>query len=176
MPKNKAINLLPQEEFNASTTGRILRWATGTFRVIVIITEMVVMAAFLSRFWLDAQNSNLNHAIKIKSDQIAAQSTQENLFRSIQTKLNTFNQIYQKNNMSSLMNNVTGRVPGNVTLSRVSIQKSSIEIRGTSLSDLDISQFLSNLQSKPFKDATLKQVASSDNNPGATDFTISVIY
>lgn len=176
MPKNKAINLLPQEEFNASTTGRILRWATSTFRIIVIITEMVVMAAFLSRFWLDAQNSNLNHAIKIKSDQIAAQANQEKQFRAIQTKLSIFNQIYQKKSMSSLVDNITGRVPGNVTLSRLSVENGVVEIRGTSLSDLDISQFIVNLSSSPFKEATLKQVSTSENNPGGTDFTVSVTY
>jgi len=90
MPKNKSINLLPQEEFEASTIGRVLKWATGTFRIIVIITEMVVMAAFLSRFWLDAQNSDLTDSIKIRSAQISAQGDLEKRFREIQTpRLNT---------------------------------------------------------------------------------------
>jgi hypothetical protein len=43
MPKNKAINLLPQEEFDISIIGRTLKWAMGTFRIIVIVTEIVVM-------------------------------------------------------------------------------------------------------------------------------------
>ena len=73
MAKNKSINLLPQEEFDASIFGRTLKWAMGTFRIIVIITEMVVMGAFLSRFWLDAQNSDLDNSIKIASAQISAQ-------------------------------------------------------------------------------------------------------
>ncbi len=47
------INLLPQEEFAVSTLGRILAWLMSTFRYIVIAVEMVVMLAFLSRFWLE---------------------------------------------------------------------------------------------------------------------------
>ena len=61
--KEPEINLLPQEEFEGSVIGRILKWGLSTFRIIVIIVEMVVMAAFLSRFWLDAKNSDLNEDI-----------------------------------------------------------------------------------------------------------------
>jgi hypothetical protein len=88
MPKNKTINLLPQEEFESSIIGRILRWAMGTFRIIVIITEIIVMGAFLSRFWLDAQNSTLSDGIKIKSSQIQSLADIEKEFRNIQSKLN----------------------------------------------------------------------------------------
>ncbi|KKR69678.1 MAG: hypothetical protein UU12_C0039G0005 [Candidatus Woesebacteria bacterium GW2011_GWA2_40_7b] len=90
MPKTKTINLLPQEEFDVSTLGRILKWAMGTFRIIVIVTEMIVMTAFLSRFWLDAQNSDLNDAIAIKTAQISAQSDFEKQFRILQHKLSIF--------------------------------------------------------------------------------------
>jgi len=45
----------------------------GSFRIIVIVTEIIVMGAFLSRFWLDAQNSELDSSIKIASAQITAQ-------------------------------------------------------------------------------------------------------
>ena len=80
MPKKKNINLLPKEEFDASVVGRLLRWAMGTFRIIVIITEMIVMAAFLSRFWLDAQNSDLNDEIRFASSQIDSQKILKFLF------------------------------------------------------------------------------------------------
>ncbi len=176
MPKNKAINLLPLEEFNASTTGRVLKWATGTFRVIVIITEMVVMGAFLSRFWLDAQNSTLNNAIKAKSAQISAQTDLEQRFRNTQLKLNVFKQIDQSNNLSSYVDNITSKVPENITLSKISIEKEAISITGSSLSDYDIAVFIASLQNPPFKEAVLSQVGSSENNPGETNFTVSAIY
>lgn len=176
MPKNKAINLLPLEEFNASTAGRILKWATSTFRVIVIITEMVVMGAFLSRFWLDAQNSTLNNAIKAKSAQIAAQADLEQRFRNTQLKLAIFKQIDQDNNLSSLVDNITSKVPENITLSKIAIDKGTISITGSSLTDYDIGIFITSLQNAPFKEALLSQAGSSENNPGETNFTVNVIY
>jgi Tfp pilus assembly protein PilN len=176
MPKNKAINLLPQEEFNVSTSGRILKWATGTFRIIVIATEMVVMAAFLSRFWLDAQNSNLNNSIKAKSAQISAQENLEKQFREIQSKLNIFNKISLDQNTSKFVDKITGVVPANITLLRASIAGDTIEIRGTSLSYQDLTQFLTNLQTDPFKKVELGQVNSSEINLGEINFVISITY
>lgn len=176
MPKNKAINLLPLEEFNASTTGRVLKWATGTFRVIVIVTEMIVMGAFLSRFWLDAQNSTLNNAIKAKSAQISAQTDLEQRFRNTQLKLNIFKQISQDNNPSALIDHIVNRVPENITLSKITIGAETISIAGSSLSDYDIAAFVSNLQGPLFKEVLLSQASSSENNPGETNFAVSVVY
>ena len=176
MPKNKAINLLPLEEFNASTTGRVLKWATGTFRIIVIVTEMVVMGAFLSRFWLDAQNSALNNSIKVTSAQISAQADLEKQFRGIQSKLSIFSKISQGNNTSTLIEKIIGNVPVTVTLSRISLTRGAVEVRGSSLSDYDISRFVANLQGEPFKSAELGQVGSSEKNTGEIDFVINIKY
>lgn len=176
MPKNKSINLLPSEEFNASTTGRILRWATGTFRVIVIVTEMVVMGAFLSRFWLDAQNSNLNNAIKVKSAQITAQSSLEKQFREVQSKLEIFNQLDKDRKISDITAKITSKVPGSITLSSVMVGEGSASVRGISFSDYDITQFVTNLGVSPFSSAELQQVSSSKDNPGASEFTIVLKY
>ena len=84
---SKLINLLPQEEFANSTIGRVFTWAMSTFRIIVIGMEMVVMVAFLSRFWLDAINVDLNDIIKQRSAVIAAQSYFEKAFRDLQTRV-----------------------------------------------------------------------------------------
>lgn len=176
MPKNKAINLLPQEEFNASTTGRILRWATGTFRIIVIATEMVVMGAFLSRFWLDAQNSNLNATIKIKSAQVTAQAATETEFRNVQSKLDIFDKISKGHQTTNLIKKITDNIPQDITLSRMFVTDGNIELRGSSLSGFNIAQFITNLQGASFKTAELQQVNTSITNPGQIDFVVNITY
>ncbi len=177
MPKNKAINLLPQEEFNISTTGRVLKWATGTFRIIVIITEIVVMGAFLSRFWLDAQNSELANSIKIKSSQVAAQSATETQFRNIQSKLNIFGAVAQNHNSSQRITGITSKLPTGVTLLGISILDSSAQIKGVSLSDTQIAQFVANLQSdKSIKKVDVEQINSSEANQAETIFSIKITY
>jgi Tfp pilus assembly protein PilN len=177
MPKNKAINLLPQEEFNISTTGRILKWATGTFRIIVIITEMVVMGAFLSRFWLDAENSNLKDSIKIKTAQVAAQADLEKKFRDIQSKLNIFGQIAGSQNTSKRIEQIVSVLPPDIALSGVSVSDDSTQVKGTSPSDIEIAQFVANLQAdKTIKNVDLEQVSSSENGSAGTVFSIIISY
>ncbi len=72
--KKRRINLLPQEEFAASILGRVLAWLLSSFRAIVSLTEMTVMIAFLSRFWLDAKSADLNELIRQKQPVIASTS------------------------------------------------------------------------------------------------------
>lgn len=131
MAKNKLINLLPQEEFDVSVVGRVLKWAMGTFRIIVIVTEMVVMGAFLSRFWLDAQNSDLNDAIAIKTAQISAQSDFENQFRAIQNKLSIFKQLATAPQSSDKLNVIASKVPTDVVMSGMSVTDTSAELKGS---------------------------------------------
>ncbi len=175
MPKNKPINLLPQKEFEGSTLGRVLRWATGTFRIIVIITEMIVMAAFLSRFWLDAQNSDLTDSIKIRSAQILAQEGLEKRFREIQIKLSIFKALSTISKPGDRMEIVTLRTPTDIILSSVSIQDESISIKGIAFSEFAIAQFVSNLKSvASFKKVELGSINSSEDNSGSTVFTIKI--
>ena len=63
MPK-KDINLLPREEFEQKTVGRFLIWALTVGRWIVIVTELIVITAFLSRFKLDRDLANLYEKIR----------------------------------------------------------------------------------------------------------------
>ena len=88
--KKSEINLLPQEEFASSTLGRVLTWLLSTFRIIVIATEIIVMAVFLSRFWLDAKANDLNELIRKNQAVLGTTVEFENEFRNIQKKLDTF--------------------------------------------------------------------------------------
>jgi len=177
MPKNKAINLLPQEEFDVSIIGRALKWAMGTFRIIVIVTEMIVMGAFLSRFWLDAQNSDISGAIKIKVAQIEAQAETEKEFRSIQSKLNIIQQISASSSFSQKAEAITSKVPAGVNLVSISALEDSIQIKGVSFSEFGIAQFIANLKGDPqFKNVELLQVNSSENNLAQTVFQVKITY
>jgi Tfp pilus assembly protein PilN len=53
------VNLLASDWFEASNLGRFLKWSLSTGRYVVVLTELVVIIAFLSRFWFDRQLTNL---------------------------------------------------------------------------------------------------------------------
>lgn len=177
MAKNKLINLLPQEEFDSSIMGRALAWAMSSFRIIVIVTEMIVMAAFLSRFWLDAQNSDLDDSIKVATAQISSQSDFEKEFRGVQSKLAIFKQITSQESSSNQLALISSTVPQNLTFSGINVQDNSIQIKGAASSELDIAQFISNLKAQTaFKSVDLESVSTSDQNQSSLNFLINVNY
>lgn len=177
MPKSKAINLLPQEEFDTSIVGRVLKWAMSTFRLIVIITEMVVMGAFLSRFWLDAQNSDLANSIKVRVAQIQAQKDTEDQFRGLQNKLTVFKTIASSPKATDKIDLVASKLPQEVHLTNLSILDESASIKGVSGSEIGIAQFVANLKGeKTFKKVSLGSISSSEENPSLTVFTIKLTF
>lgn len=177
MPKNKSINLLPQEEFEASTLGRILKWAMGTFRIIVIVTELIVMSAFLSRFWLDAQNSDLNDEIRVKNAQISAQSDFENEFRSIQTKLDIIKSLSQEKRLSEKVDLISSKIPGDVLLSSITVESGVIQLKGVGNSESGVAQFVTNLKSDILlKGVDLLSLNSSEDNPFVNIFSLKINY
>lgn len=171
--KELKINLLPQKEFERSTLGRILKWAVSSFRIIVIVTEMIVMAAFLSRFWLDATNSDLNDTILQKKAIITSFTETENKFRTFQKQIDIFTKITSLTQKSEYLNLITSLTPADVILNSISDSEDSVQIIGYSGSEQNISQFIKNLSSAgKFKDVSLNKIDSSEDNSSAIVFTI----
>lgn len=174
--KTKGINLIPQEEFESSTFGRVLKWALSTFRIMVITTEFIVMSAFLSRFWLDSRNSDLNDELTAKKSQVLAYSEVEKQLRFTQNKIGIAKNIYLLPRFSNLISDISKLVPVDVTLISMSILDSEIQIKAASYTERSIAQLLINLQSyKSFTDANLSQVSSNIENPLITMFTIKAL-
>jgi Tfp pilus assembly protein PilN len=168
------INLLPEEELQKTTSGKIILWVLTTFRTIVIVTELVVMSAFLSRFWLDAQNADLTEKIELQKNIILDFAKLESDFRNTQKKLDYFKDLSDEGKTAdgSLKASVTS-LPEDVFLSSLSFGKSSIEISGASPSEKSIQQFIVNLNSKDFFDNVgLVEMRTDQFNPDLLNFRI----
>lgn len=173
--KEKTINLLPQNAFEASTVGRVLTWALSTFRIIVIITEMAVMGAFLSRFWLDAKNSDLNETIKEKTAIVSSTSDFEKEFRLLQKKIEVFAKTADQNQAPELFKTVASYLPAGVILTNLSLDGEGLQIKGTAVSEQFLAQFMTNLESaNKFKEVTLSQIASSQEGETLITFTLTI--
>lgn len=169
---------MPQEEFAASTAGRILSWLLSTFRIIVILTELVVMGAFLSRFWLDAKSNDLNEIIYQKQAVIAATKDFEEEFRSIQKKLKAFADItVKKTSATNYLEVITSYLPPDITLTSLQLTQESIQLRGISASEVAISQLISNLEENPeFTNILLMGVNTSQQNKSLLVFNIKIEF
>ncbi|HWA52234.1 MAG TPA: PilN domain-containing protein [Patescibacteria group bacterium] len=168
--KEKQINLLPQEEFEASTFGRTLKWVLTTFRYIVIATEMIVMAAFLSRFVLDAKSSQLIDDINQKKTIVSSYSIFENKFRQTQSQIALFATYnVASNNLSPILDEISGKIPSDIILTETNINGSKLELTGTTQNQNDISLFLQSLNSGTnFTSAAVTSVNAKEGNPDLT--------
>ncbi len=174
--KTKQINLLPQSEFDTSPLGRILKWALSTFRVMVIVTELIVMSAFLSRFWLDAKNSDLNDEINVNKSQVLAYSDIEANLRLYQKKLSIAKSLYSQKKINETMSIISKAIPSDVSLVSSSITGNQIEIKAQALSEKSVAQFLVNLDDQEsISDINLTQIGSSVENESITIFTLTGI-
>jgi len=167
------INLLPTTEFATSTWGRVLAWALSTFRVIVILTLMVVQLAFMSRFWLDAKSNDLNDSIRQKSSVIASWKDFEKEFKTTQKKLAIFNQVATGEDLvSSALDKITSYLPQEIILTSYSFSPTSIEIKGQTANEMAVAQLATNLNSDTqfFSKIIIKNISTNTENPAIFDF------
>jgi len=159
--KSKPINLLPQDEFESSITGRVLKWILTTFRMIVIAVELVVIIGFLSRFFLDAESSNLTDEIEQKEALILSYSSFEKEFKLAQSKLNFFSTLTAGDGSSLILEEVVRRLPIDVQLTSFADTAIGVEIKGSTTSEISAAQFVANLQSvSQFSEVALTQIDS----------------
>lgn len=174
--KQENINLLPQEEFASTTMGRVLAWLLSTFRVMVIITEVVVMGAFLSRFWLDARISDLNDLITQRRAIIEASAEFEQNFRDAQQKLGIFTEVSaEETSASDTLSTITGLLPNDITLVTYSFFQNQASVRGVSASERSIAQFIANLESADsIGEVSINQLGTAEGQTSQLTFTIQI--
>ncbi len=86
MPK-KEISLLPDKNAVRTLGDKFVKWVLSVGKYIVIFTQLIVISAFLSRFWLDRTNTDLSDRIRQQRAILTSSQTFEQQFRLFQTRL-----------------------------------------------------------------------------------------
>ena len=173
-PKN--ISLLPKEGFEYTTAGRVLSWALNAGRAIVVITELVVILAFLSRFWLDRQLTDLNGRIKQEEALIRASQNFEQQFRTTQSKLAAFTKITQEPSSAAILGQIFNLVPQDVVATQTLIDRSRAQITGLALSERGLATFMKNLEEQKLGEAVITQASIASKEQTGIRFTLDVNF
>lgn len=170
----KTINLLFQNDFEHSTIGKLLQWLLSAGRTIVILTELVVIIAFLSRFWLDKTLTDLSETNESKRVQLEASLPFEQDFKSVQTRINLIKQLGQDNvKSSSIITTVVQLIPSDISLANIAVSDKKITIQGSALSEASLSGFLNSLESsKKFTNISLSDIALENRVRQTIKFTL----
>lgn len=95
MPAKREISLLPEGENVNSFSARLTLWLTTVGRFVIVFTELIVIGAFISRFWLDRQNSDLSESIRQQKAIIESTSQFEKDYNLLQRRLSVIKSFYK---------------------------------------------------------------------------------
>lgn len=172
--KQKNINLLVREGFEYSTAGKVLNWLLSTGRIIVILTELVVIIAFLSRFFLDKTLNDLSEQNASRRAQIEASAEFEKDFKSIQSRLGIIKKANEiKIDSADLVTTVSQLLPSDINLTSFALDNNHLQIQGVSQSELGIAGLVFSLDtSKKFINTNLADLTLENQSKQLIKFTI----
>jgi Tfp pilus assembly protein PilN len=175
--KKDQINLLPQEGLSATIRGRVLLWLLSTFRYIVIVTELFVVAAFIARFWLDAKNINLSDEIQQNKAVIESYQDFEKEFKGIQKRLKIYNAYTQdRDKVMDAISAVITSKPPEITYSTITADETGMKISAKSVSEIGIQQFLVNLKTnEKIENVSLGNISTNEEEYAYT-FDVTLTY
>jgi len=174
--RENPINLLPVDKFSKTTLGKIINWLLSTFRIIVVLVEFVVMGAFLSRFWLDAKNSDLTD--ELQDRQFVVEATED-----LEDEMNLFmNRVYKIKLLSGankplldFTNTLPTLLPPEVTLTSFEVDSKQASFYGLAVSDNHINQFIINLRSQVNISRAQITGISTENTSGLSNFQATAV-
>jgi hypothetical protein len=156
MAAKKEISLLPESENPRSFGSRFLKWITTTGRVTIILTELIVISVFVSRFWLDRKNSDLSEVLRQKQAILESVIPFEQEFVGLQQRLAYIKDFYSNQpEYSQQIDSLITSTPQNIFYENLSISKdeklksTTINTSLTAYKEEDIVSFITNLMLNP---------------------------
>lgn len=140
------INLLTRDELSNTPVGRLLAWAVTYGRYIMVLTELVVLITFVSRFSLDRKLTDLNEEIAQKQSILEVNSQLEVDIRTLQGQLAQIKTITQiQNKPVDTLYFLQSILPSDVSLTSVNLQKDKLIVSAIAGTTNGFSTFLNSL-------------------------------
>ena len=174
--KKKQVNLLPLTDFEKSGLGKIFSWCLQVGRYLIIVTELVVIAAFISRFKLDRDLADLNASIEDNQTIIASFGELESNVRFLQERLTLTTQL-EKGQLqpTQVLDALAKTMPPDIYLTSFNLKKSSFTLDAVAISDASIATFLAGLTTnKMFKEVNLTSLKTGGTQSPTIKFSLTV--
>jgi len=183
MAGKKELSLLPEAENPNSFISRLFYWLTTVGRWVIVLTELIVVSAFISRFWLDRKNSDLSEVLR--QQQTILESTQdfEKEFTVFQQKLKTIKDFYANQpDYTQKITSLINGTPSDIVYNNLSIKKDrvsniiSADASLTAFREESIVSFISNLMVNPaIQNVDINQIEKKDKE-NSYSISISITF
>ncbi len=170
----KSINLLHHKEFDQTALGKFLRWSLTYGRYIIICTEIIVLLAFIYRFSLDRQITDLGEEIDQKSAIISANQIFEYQFRNLQDRVNHIGVLLKsQGTIVKILRIFEELTPSGIKFISFSYTGNVVEINATAVTNAQLAQFLQNLRSSSqFTDINVSTISKESSANNAITFQL----
>lgn len=183
MANKKELSLLPDAENPNSFSARALKWLTTVGRWVIVLTELVVIVAFVSRFWLDRKNSDLSEIVRQRQAILASTQSFENEFNSFQKRLLYVRNFYENQpEYDQKVDILVKSTPPDVTYKDISIKQdkknSDITVSASlvAFNEKSIVDFIKNLKLNPKIDMVNINNIEKKSNENNYSISVSVIF
>ncbi|MBI2018031.1 PilN domain-containing protein [Candidatus Daviesbacteria bacterium] len=173
MPKKSAglinLDLLKPQSEPQKLFIQALRWILSSGRFLIVFVEILVLAAFVARFKLDADILATKEAIEEQIPFIESLKSDEDLIRRTQFQIATIYSIKQDSpDYHLILQKIAAQTPTGVTIRSLSLQKQTgkieIKISGTTSSNANLTGFLTGLKKETFfQDINLTSTSFEQN-------------
>ncbi len=127
----QGFNLLKQQPAPPTTWEKIYIWILGTARVIIIIVELIVIGAFVTRVVVDTQGRRIEKDIENRERTISGFEESIVRYRIIQTRTKNYKSIWENSsNKAPVMAELNSLLAADFADLRVSIEGDLLTIRG----------------------------------------------
>ena len=175
MSKN-GISLLPQKGLEG-TSGRLVDWLLSVGRYIIIFTELIVIGAFLSRFWLDRKNSDLSEEIRQEKAILESTAEFEKEFRLFQARLSAaVKDLQASEDLLLPLKIIEETLPKDTFLIRYGFsggKKNEIGVLVLVFSEESLAEFVSNILSR--KEVSTVKIGTIERKEGATGIRLQLL-
>jgi len=143
-----SINLVGDKQI--SVFDRFMNWALTIGRLIIIITEIIAIVAFLYRFSLDDKLVSLHTDIKLKQDIVSALKNDENKYRNLQDRIAVATIFSTKGiRTNQTIVDIKNMIPDQINLDNLIFNKDQISMNINVPSASALSNFVDSLKSYP---------------------------
>jgi Tfp pilus assembly protein PilN len=172
------IDLLSREDFSQRALGRLLLWILTVGRYIVIFTELIVIAGFITRVVLDRNLNSVNETLAEQKAILASYQPVEQRFRRVHQQVDSYSRIDEERlDISKLLEDLTGITPTEVRFESMNIDKNenAMDIVAIALSPGGFATFLSQLQSSVhFNNLILNYVETGGPQDPSINFSLTL--
>ena len=169
------INLLPKDSFEFSTLGKILKWALTSGRVLVVLTEFVVILAFGSRFYFDRRLNDLIEVIVQEQAVVDSYADIEKRVRAVLAK-QAIVEKYSKEGL--VIDNVIKQIrmvtPQDVSFDEIAIDGKGFSLTGSAGSEGGLANLLLGVNTIPNIGGVNVGGIEFDQRRGVINFRVSV--